>query len=67
VNSISLLILVAVSKSDFLKTWGESLESFAIWNHPALTEPFSLSLPDGGSLVVKAFDVKQREGDVRSY
>lgn len=66
VNSISLLVLVAVSRSDVLKTWGESLEGFGVWNRPALTEPFSLSLPDGGSLVVKAFDVKRREADVRS-
>lgn len=66
VNSISLLVLVAVSKSDVLTTWGESLEAFAFWNRPPLTEPFVLSLPNGGSLVVRAFDVKQNEGDVRS-
>jgi hypothetical protein len=66
VNSISLLVLVAVSRSDVLTTWGESLESSSVWNRPALTEPFAFSLPDGGSLVVKAFDVKRREADVRS-
>lgn len=66
VNSISLLVLVVVSKSDDLTTAVDRLESSAVWNRPALTEPFSLSLPDGGSLVVKAFDVKQREADVRS-
>ncbi|MFO0803421.1 MAG: hypothetical protein U0791_09910 [Gemmataceae bacterium] len=67
VNSISMLVLVAVSQSDVLKTWGESLERLDVWNRPALTEPFHFSLPDGGSLLVKAFDVKQREEDVRSY
>ena len=67
VNSISLLILVAVSKSEVLKVWRERLENFSVWNRPALTEPFALSLTGGGSLIVKAFDVKQDDANVRSY
>lgn len=66
VNSISLLILVLVSQSEVLKEWGERLQRSGIWSRPALTQPFTLSLPGGGTLVVKAFDVKQDEANVRS-
>jgi hypothetical protein len=58
-KSASLLIVVAASKGDVLTECAEYLAGFAIWNQPALTEPFLITLPGGGSVVVKAFDIKR--------
>ncbi len=59
VRSASLLIVVAVSRGDVLTEWADLLASFALWNQPALTTPFTLPLSNGGSVFVKAFDVKR--------
>lgn len=61
VNSIALLVIVVVNGPDR----SGDLDGFDVWNRPALTKPFACPLPDGGSLVIKAFDIKQRESDVK--
>lgn len=48
-RSISAMILVVASPND----------TPAMWNTPALDEPLVLSLPDGGSISIKAFDIKR--------
>lgn len=62
VNSIALLVIVVVGGPDGVSI-PEDFEK--IWNRPPLTEPFTCLLPDGGSLTVKAFDIKQRDSDVK--
>ncbi|VTS01260.1 Uncharacterized protein OS=Pseudomonas sp. TKP GN=U771_26400 PE=4 SV=1 [Gemmata massiliana] len=57
--SASLLIVVAASTGDVLTEWADYLAGSAVWNRPALTDPFVLALPGGGSVVVKAFDIKR--------
>ncbi len=57
--SASLLIVVAASAGDVLTEWADYLAGSAVWNQPALTDPFVLALPGGGSVVVKAFDIKR--------
>jgi hypothetical protein len=61
VNSIALLVIVVVNGADRSR----DLDEFDVWNRPPLTEPFACPLPDGGSLVIKAFDIKQNESDVK--
>ena len=58
-RSASLLVVVAASTSDVRTEWAEFLAGSEVWNRPALTDPFVLTLPGGGSLVVKAFDIKR--------
>ena len=58
-RSASLLVVLAASRGDVLTEWADYLADFAVWNQPALTDPFVLALPGGGSVVVKAFDLKQ--------
>jgi hypothetical protein len=58
-KSASLLVVVGASRSDVMTEWAEYLAGCAVWNQPALTDPFVIPLPGGGSLVVKAFDVKR--------
>lgn len=62
-KSASLLVVVAASKGDVLTEWADDLASLAIWNQPALTDPFVITLPGGGTVVVKAFDVKRDSTD----
>jgi hypothetical protein len=62
-KSASLLVVVAASKGDVLAEWAGYLANFAIWNQPALTDPFVLALPGGGSVVVKALDIKRDPAD----
>jgi len=62
-RSASLLIVVVVSKGNVLTEWADYLAGFAVWNRPALTEPFVISLPGGGTVVVKAFDIKRDPAD----
>ena len=50
-RSASLLVVVAASR-------GDGLAASAIWNRPALTDPFAFALPGGGSVVIAAFDIK---------
>jgi hypothetical protein len=58
-KSASLLIVVAASKGDVLAEWADYLASFALWTQTPLTEQFVIALPGGGSVVLKAFDIKQ--------
>ncbi|MBP3957661.1 hypothetical protein J8F10_20620 [Gemmata sp. G18] len=58
-RSASLLIVVAASRGDVATEWTDYLAGSEVWNRPALTAPFVLTLPGGGSLVVKAFDIKR--------
>ncbi len=58
-RSASLLVVVAASQSDVSTEWADDLATLAAWNRPALTDPFVLALPGGGSAVVKAFDIKR--------
>jgi hypothetical protein len=62
-KSAALLVVVAASKGDVLTEWADYLASFAVWNQPALTEPFVITLPGGGSVVIKAFDIKRDPAD----
>jgi len=62
-KSASLLIVVAVSQGDVLTEWADALAGCAVWNQPALTDPFGIALPGGGSVVVKAFDIKRDPAD----
>lgn len=61
VNSIALLVVVVVNGADR----SEGVDGFDVWNRPALAAPFDCPLPGGGSLVIKAFDIKQNESDVK--
>jgi hypothetical protein len=58
-KSAALLIVVAASRGDVMTEWADFLEGCAVWNQPALTDPVVIPLPGGGTVVVKAFDVKQ--------
>lgn len=58
-RSASLLVVVAVSRGDVMAAWGDDLAGCQVWNQPALTDPVVMPLPGGGTVVVKAFDVKQ--------
>jgi hypothetical protein len=62
-RSASLLVVVAASKGDVLTEWADYLAQFEVWNQPALTDPFIIALPGGGSVVVKAFDIKRDPAD----
>ena len=62
-KSAALLIVVAASRSDILTEWAEYLAGFPVWNQPALTDPYVLPLSGGGSVVVKAFDIKLNPTD----
>ena len=57
-KSASLLIVVVASRDDAMTEWAEHLADCAVWNQPALTDPFVIALSGGGSVVVKAFDIK---------
>ncbi len=57
-KSAALLIVVAASQGDVLTEWGNERKGYGVWSQPALTDPFDIALPGGGSVVVKAFDIK---------
>jgi hypothetical protein len=57
-RSASLLIVVAASRGAVRTEWADALAGCAVWNQPALTDPCVISLPGGGSVVIKAFDIK---------
>ncbi len=57
-RSASLLIVVAASRDDVIIEWADSLAGCTIWNQPTLTDPFVIALPGGGTVVLKAFDIK---------
>ncbi|HVK10389.1 MAG TPA: hypothetical protein VM597_16600, partial [Gemmataceae bacterium] len=62
-KSASLLILVAASRGDVLTDWADDLAGCAVWNRPALTDPFVIALPGGGMVILRAFDIKQNPTD----
>lgn len=58
-KSASLLIVVVASRDDVVTDWAGHLADCAVWNQPALTDPFVIALPGGGSVVAKALDIKR--------
>ncbi len=60
-KSASLLIVVAASQGDVVTEWADDLAGCAVWNQPALTEPFVIALP--GTVVLKALDIKRNPAD----
>lgn len=64
-KSAALLIVVMVSRTND-RPVGVADAVNEVWNRPALTDPCVIPLPGGGSVVVKAFDIKQHPADVLS-
>jgi hypothetical protein len=62
-KSASLLVVVAAGRGDVLTEWADDLAGSAVWNRPALTDPVVIALPGGGSVVLKAFDIKRDPAD----
>ncbi len=62
-KSASLLIVVVASRGDVLTDWADDLAGSAVWNRPALTDPFVIPLPGGGMGVLKALDIKRDPAD----
>ena len=58
-KSASLLIVVVASRGDVMTDWATDLAGCAVWSQPALTDPFVIALPGGGSVVAKALDIKR--------
>lgn len=58
-KSASLLVVALASRGDVLTEWADDLADCAVWNQPALTYPFVVPLPGGGTVVVKALDIKR--------
>jgi hypothetical protein len=65
-KSAALLIVVVASRTEVLTEWTDYLAGFAVWNGISLTEPCVIPMPGGGSVVLKAFDIKQNPADVLS-
>jgi hypothetical protein len=63
-KSAALLVLVAVCTGDGPEGLANAVNE--VWNRPALTDPCVIPLPSGGSVVVKAFDIKRNPADVHS-
>lgn len=59
-KSIAMLVVVAASRA----TAFDEIKELDVWNQPALTDPCSIVLPDGGSVLVAALDVKQDPADI---
>ncbi|MBY0513797.1 MAG: hypothetical protein K2P78_07775 [Gemmataceae bacterium] len=57
-KSASLLVVAVASRGDVAE-WADALVGCAAWNQPALTEPVVVPLPGGGTVVLKAVDVKR--------
>jgi hypothetical protein len=62
-KSAALLIVVVASRGAVLTDWADNLAGCAVWNSPPLTDQFHLALPGGGSVVVKALDIKLNPSD----
>ena len=62
-KSAALLIVAAASRGDVLTEWAGDLAGCAVWNQPALTDPFVISLPGGGTVGLKALDIKRDPAD----
>ena len=63
-KSAALLILVAVCTGDGPAGLADVVNE--VWNRPTLTDPCVIPLPSGGSVVVKAFDIKRNPADMHS-
>jgi hypothetical protein len=62
-KSASLLVVALAGRGDVLTEWADYLAGCAVWNRPALTDPFFISLPGGGTVLLKAFDIKRDPAD----
>ncbi len=62
-KSASLLIVVAASRGDVTTEWPDYLVGCAVWNQPALTDLFVIALPGGGTVALKALDIKRNPAD----
>jgi hypothetical protein len=60
-KSAALLIVVAARTGEGPAGVADAVNE--VWNQPALTDPCVIPLPGGGSVVVKAFDIKQNAAD----
>jgi hypothetical protein len=52
-----------LSRGDVTTEWAGDLAGCAVWNQPALTDPFVIPLPGGGTVVLKAVDIKRHPAD----
>jgi len=62
-KSAALLVVVVAIRGDGVEEWGDDLAGCAVWNRPALTDPFVIALPGGGMIILRAFDIKQYPTD----
>jgi hypothetical protein len=62
-KSASLLVVAVGSRGDVLTEWAEDLAGCAVWNGSPLTDPFVIALPGGGTVALKAFDIKRNPAD----
>lgn len=66
-RSAAVLFVVVASRVNVQTDWGRYLTDFAVWNQPVLTKPSELALPNGGSLVIRAFDIKCDPNDTMTW
>lgn len=64
-KSAALLVVVMVSRTNDVSV-GVADAANEVWNRPTLTDPCVIPLPGGGSVVVKAYDIKQNPADTLS-
>jgi hypothetical protein len=62
-KSASLLVVVMASQGHLLTEWTGDLGGCAVWNGAPLTDPFVISLPGGGTVLLKALDIKRDPAD----
>jgi hypothetical protein len=63
-KSAALLIVVAANRGEVLKEYADDdLAGWAVWNQPALTDPVVIALPGGGTVILRAFDIKRDPAD----
>ena len=58
-RSAAVLIVVAAGRGDVAADWADDLAGLPAWHRPALADPVVLGLPGGGSVAVRAADVKR--------
>jgi hypothetical protein len=58
-RSASLLVVVVAGRDDVPSECIDFFEGCAVWNQPALTDPVVIHLPAGGSVILKALDIKR--------
>ena len=62
-RSASILVVAAAGRGDVGADWAGDQAALAAWHRPPLAPPFRLTLPGGGSAVVRALDVKRDPAD----